>query len=69
MVPHVPLQVIGHLVASDVGRLGGVANEMAPTHVLQHLRVNSRGHSINTNQTYVNPNYHLHQRSFLSVCN
>ncbi len=45
MILHVPVQVIGHLVALDVGRLGGVTNKMAATHVLKHLRVNAGGHS------------------------
>ena len=45
MVTHVPLQVVGDLIASDIGRLGGVANKMALTHIVQHLRSNCRVHS------------------------
>ena len=43
MILHVSVQVVGDLVAQDVGRLGGIANKVTPTHVLQHLRVYAGG--------------------------
>ena len=43
LLARVLVQVIGHLVAENVGGLGGVANKLTHLHVGQDLRVNDWG--------------------------